>query len=197
MRYFCVTHRGDIISVPDFIKEFPRSKLNILQYCDLRKELERGKSFDYQLSTGEMSELLGVSNQTLQLWDNTGKLVAYRTISNRRYYTLEHFRAWLKLMMSNVINNYISRYGDSVRDYIGDNSTYSHPLSNVNNYKHSDGIWVVEVVSENDDCVSIICPYCGHIHNHGKSSGHRLSHCSTRDNDGYYINWKGDGGFNG
>ena len=33
------------------------------------------------------SVLIGVSVKTLQRWDNSGKLVAKRTPTNRRYYT--------------------------------------------------------------------------------------------------------------
>lgn len=39
----------------------------------------------------EFAELLGVSVLTLQRWDNTGKLIAYRTPTNRRYYTHEQY----------------------------------------------------------------------------------------------------------
>lgn len=35
----------------------------------------------------EFAELAGVSVKTLQRWDNTGKLKAYRTVGNHRYYT--------------------------------------------------------------------------------------------------------------
>lgn len=39
----------------------------------------------------EFAELLGVSVLTLQRWDNAGKLIAYRTPTNRRYYTHEQY----------------------------------------------------------------------------------------------------------
>ena len=35
----------------------------------------------------EFAEMVGVSVKTLQRWDNEGKLKAFRTPSNRRYYT--------------------------------------------------------------------------------------------------------------
>lgn len=38
----------------------------------------------------EFAKLVGVSVLTLQRWDNSGKFKAYRTPSNRRYYTEEH-----------------------------------------------------------------------------------------------------------
>lgn len=38
----------------------------------------------------EFAKLLGVTVKTLQRWDNTGRLKANRSPSNRRYYTDEH-----------------------------------------------------------------------------------------------------------
>jgi DNA-binding transcriptional MerR regulator len=38
----------------------------------------------------EFAEIIGVSVKTLQRWDRDGKLIAYRSITNRRYYTDEH-----------------------------------------------------------------------------------------------------------
>ena len=37
------------------------------------------------------AELLNVSVITLQRWDNNGKLKAFRTPTNRRYYTYEQY----------------------------------------------------------------------------------------------------------
>lgn len=39
----------------------------------------------------EFAELLNVSVKTLQRWDREGILKAYRTPTNRRYYTQEHY----------------------------------------------------------------------------------------------------------
>ena len=39
----------------------------------------------------EFAELLNVSVITLQRWDNNGKLKAFRTPTNRRYYTYEQY----------------------------------------------------------------------------------------------------------
>lgn len=38
----------------------------------------------------EFATLVGVTVKTLQRWDRDGKLKAYRTPTNRRYYTEEH-----------------------------------------------------------------------------------------------------------
>lgn len=39
----------------------------------------------------EFAELIGVSVKTLQRWDKKGLLIAYRTPTNRRYYTYEQY----------------------------------------------------------------------------------------------------------
>lgn len=44
----------------------------------------------------EMALLLNVSKKTLQRWDASGKLKAYRTPSNYRYYTEEQYKAFVK-----------------------------------------------------------------------------------------------------
>lgn len=40
----------------------------------------------------DFAEMLGVSVKTLQRWDREGKLKAFRTLTNRRYYTDEHLK---------------------------------------------------------------------------------------------------------
>lgn len=42
----------------------------------------------------ELAKLINVSVQTLQNWDNTGRMKAHRTPTNRRFYTQEHVRAY-------------------------------------------------------------------------------------------------------
>ena len=39
----------------------------------------------------EFAKLVGVSVKTLQRWDRQGLLKANRTVSNRRFYTEEHY----------------------------------------------------------------------------------------------------------
>ena len=47
------------------------------------------------LKPKEMAKLLGVTVLTLQRWDNNGTLKAYRTPTNRRYYTEEQYLAYI------------------------------------------------------------------------------------------------------
>jgi len=39
----------------------------------------------------EFAEMIGVSIKTLQRWDNAGKLKAYRSPTDRRFYTHEQY----------------------------------------------------------------------------------------------------------
>lgn len=45
-------------------------------------------------STGEFAKIIGVTPKTIQRWDESGKLVAKRTPTNRRYYTEEDVNAY-------------------------------------------------------------------------------------------------------
>ena len=49
----------------------------------------------------EFAELLNVSVLTLQTWDNAGKLKAFRTPTNRRYYTYEQYQKYMGITSSN------------------------------------------------------------------------------------------------
>ena len=52
----------------------------------------------------EFSELINKSVNTLQRWDRTGILIAHRTPTNRRYYTLEDYN---KVMGIEVTQNQV------------------------------------------------------------------------------------------
>ena len=55
----------------------------------------------YKLS--EFAEKLNVSTKTLQRWDKSGVLVAYRNENNRRYYTSDHIAQYEKMVASNAV----------------------------------------------------------------------------------------------
>ena len=44
-----------------------------------------------KMKVSEFADLIGVCPETLRNWDRCGKLKAYRTITNHRYYTQEHY----------------------------------------------------------------------------------------------------------
>ena len=55
----------------------------------------------------EFSELINKSVNTLQRWDRTGILIAHRTLTNRRYYTLEDYN---KVMGIEVTQNKVKKF---------------------------------------------------------------------------------------
>lgn len=63
----------------------------------------------------EMAKRLGITVQTLQNWDNNGKLKAYRTPTNRRYYTEDQYQTYTGLQNNtkrlNVLYARVSTYG--------------------------------------------------------------------------------------
>lgn len=52
-------------------------------------------------SIGEFAKRIGKTVQTLQNWDKKGTLKAYRTLTNRRYYTEEHYKQYIGLSYKN------------------------------------------------------------------------------------------------
>ncbi len=48
----------------------------------------------YKYKLGEFANLIGVHEKTLQRWDRQGILIAYRTKTNRRYYTHEQYQEY-------------------------------------------------------------------------------------------------------
>lgn len=48
------------------------------------------------LKPKEVCELLHISIRTLQRWDNSGKLKAYRNPNNRRFYTDEQINKFIE-----------------------------------------------------------------------------------------------------
>ena len=49
-----------------------------------------------QYKLGEFARMIGVHPQTLQRYDREQKIVAYRTPTNRRYYTYEQYLKFIK-----------------------------------------------------------------------------------------------------
>lgn len=57
------------------------------------------------LKPKDMAEKLGVTVRTLQIWDNNGTLKAFRTPTNRRYYTEEQYLEYIGQSTSNIRKN--------------------------------------------------------------------------------------------
>lgn len=69
----------------------------------------------YMIKPKEMAKRLGITVQTLQNWDNNGKLKAHRTPTNRRYYTEDQYQTYTGLQNNtkrlNVLYARVSTYG--------------------------------------------------------------------------------------
>lgn len=52
-------------------------------------------TMSYMIKPKEMAQKLGITVQTLQNWDNNGKLKAHRTPTNRRYYTIDQYQSYV------------------------------------------------------------------------------------------------------
>ena len=62
----------------------------------------------------EFAEMIGVSIKTLQRWDNTGKLKAYRSPTDRRYYTHKQYKEFLRGNSSEYMGESNSKKGKTV-----------------------------------------------------------------------------------
>lgn len=57
----------------------------------------------------QFAEMLGISVKTLQRWDKSGILKAYRTTKNRRYYTDEHYAEYFGIENAQEISLYTQK----------------------------------------------------------------------------------------
>ena len=92
---------------------------------------------DRLLTLKETGKLLNVSKQTLQRWDNSGKLIAIRTEGGHRRYKLSDIEKILGCVengdknLFEVANDFETMYNESERVYNKDYSTgeYCHEQS--------------------------------------------------------------------
>jgi len=59
------------------------------------------------MKPAEFSNRIGVSEQTLRNWDNTGKLIAKRTKGNHRFYTEDDYNDYMGISSKNQKKSYI------------------------------------------------------------------------------------------
>ena len=57
--------------------------------------MRRGGGYSMIYKPGEFARLIGVCIKTLQRWDKEGILKAYRTPTNRRFYTHEQYDRYI------------------------------------------------------------------------------------------------------
>ena len=59
------------------------------------------------MKLAEFANRIGVSEQTLRNWDNSGKLIAKRTKGNHRFYTEDDYNAYMGISSKNQRKSYI------------------------------------------------------------------------------------------
>lgn len=96
----------------------------------------------------ESAELLNVSAITLQRWDNYGKLKAFRTPTNRRYYTYEQYLEYIgihKETDNRKIVIYTRVSTSNQRDDL------KNQVEFLRQYANSKGMIVDEVIEDEED----------------------------------------------
>lgn len=91
----------------------------------------------------EFAELLNVSVLTLQRWDNTGKLKAYRTPTNRRYYTYEQYQNYMGITNSNKKTVIYTRVSTS-----NQKDDLKNQVEFLRQYANAKGIIINEVIED-------------------------------------------------
>ena len=93
----------------------------------------------------EFAELLNVSVRTLQRWDNEGKLKAFRTPTNRRYYTYEQYLEYKGIAKSEIKRKNIIYTRVSTSNQKDD---LKNQINFLRQYTNSSGIIIDEVIED-------------------------------------------------
>ena len=93
----------------------------------------------------EFAELLNVSVLTLQRWDKSGKLIAYRTPTDRRYYTHEQYLEYCGIKPSDSNGKVIIYTRVSTSNQKDD---LRNQVEFLKNYANSKGMIVDEVIED-------------------------------------------------
>lgn len=91
----------------------------------------------------EFAELLNVSVLTLQRWDNAGKLKAFRTPTNRRYYTYEQYKEFKGITSSEKRTVIYTRVSTS-----NQKDDLKNQVEFLKQYANAKGIIVDEVIED-------------------------------------------------
>lgn len=92
----------------------------------------------------EMAERLGVTVRTLQIWDKKGILKAYRTPTNRRYYTEEQYLEYTGQLLQNKRLNvaYARVSNNSQKDDL------KNQISFIRQYVNAKGVILDDVITD-------------------------------------------------
>ncbi|SFG68230.1 Predicted site-specific integrase-resolvase [Sporolactobacillus nakayamae] len=92
----------------------------------------------------EMANKIGVTVTTLQRWDRSGKLVANRTPTNRRYYTEEQLNEYLGIKKNNPRKNVayarVSNFGQK--------DDLKNQIEFLRNYVNGKGVILDDVITD-------------------------------------------------
>ena len=96
------------------------------------------------LKPKDMAEKLGVTVRTLQIWDNNGTLKAFRTPTNRRYYTEEQYLEYIGKSTSNTRKNVayarVSTHGQK--------DDLKNQIDFIRQYANAKGIILDEIITD-------------------------------------------------
>lgn len=96
------------------------------------------------LKPKDMAKKLGVTVRTLQIWDNNGTLKAYRTPTNRRYYTEEQYLEYIGKSTSNIRKNVayarVSTHGQK--------DDLKNQIDFIRQYANAKGIILDEIITD-------------------------------------------------
>jgi predicted site-specific integrase-resolvase len=128
------------------------------------------------MKPAEFSNRIGVSEQTLRNWDNTGKLIAKRTKGNHRFYTEDDYKDYMGISSKNQKKSYIYARV-STRNQKDD---LENQIEFLKQYTNSKGIIV-------DDCLTDI----GSGMNYKRKKWNELLNMVMQDKvDNIYVSYK-------
>lgn len=110
-----------------------------------RKETVEGEVYNIMLKPKEMAERLNVTAKTLQVWDRKGTLVAFRTPTNRRYYTEKQYLEFTGQTKSQSERRIVGYTRVSNR---GQQDDLKNQVEFVRNYANGKGIILDEVITD-------------------------------------------------
>ncbi len=125
----------------------------------------------------EFAELLNVSVRTLQRWDNEGKLKAFRTPTNRRYYTYEQYLEYKGIAKSEIKRKNIIYTRVSTSNQKDD---LKNQIDFLRQYTNSSGIIIDEVIED----------YGSGLNYNRKKWNKLIDECMLNEIDTIYITHK-------
>lgn len=128
------------------------------------------------MKPAEFSKRIGVSEQTLRNWDNSGKLIAKRTKGNHRFYTEDDYNNYMGISSKNQRKSYIYARVSTINQ----KDDLENQIDFLKQYTNSKGIIV-------DDCLVDI----GSGMNYKRKKWNELLDLVIQDKvDNIYVSYK-------